>query len=1693
MTSAISVPENYPGGVYNIPVRFSKVNAETIVPLVVEYRVVGGSATVGKDFDFANYPLLSKGFLVYKDAGLDFADQPPSFIDVIPINITNDTEIEKSETITIGLFYPSSFIFTNITDITNAMGIVIGQVTNFAVAPTNFNLGPIRFHTITILDDDYATVSVAASASPALEEGQTPAQFIFHRTGPTDKAITAEFGVTGTASPNTDYVPIPRTVTFPAGVDTVTLDVIPIDDSTPEIAETVRVTLSRVVGGQLDAASSTAQILIIDNDGTMEFEQQDFTVAENIGTFKVPVQRYGSTNLTQSVDWVITGGTATLGLDYLSPSNGTLVFLPGELRKTISLVISNDTIVEPIETIQLALTNASGGTPLSGQSVTTVMIESDDTEFRFSTNRYAWSERTNNAPITIERAGPSKGAASVTLIVTNGSGIGGAAATSGLDFRGTNRVINFADGVSNVTFSVRILDDFLVEGDEIVSLSLTNASPGIGLGEKSASSLVILDDDCVIEFVSSTLRVNEFVGDAAINVVRRGGVLNTVAVDFRTADGTATGNVDFFRTNGSLTFLNNRNVIDTNGSGSIVFLPGQSNLTLRIPIFDDQIGEGEETFNVRLSNARVPGGSAVGGSVTLGALTNLLVAIRDDETAGSVDFPVAANIQAAGNVYSLALQLDGRLVFGGEFTEVNGFALPKIARLLPNGDLDTGFNPGVGAEGRVLAVASQPNGRIVIGGAFTDVDGVPRAGLARINQGGDLDTSFDVGTGALGTVRAVALQADGKLIIGGEFLRYASVNRTRLARVLSDGRLDTNFTAVVNATVHTILVQESGKILIGGEFTRVNTLNVQGIVRLNTDGSIDNDFKVGAGIPGIVYSITTQTNGGVIVGGSFTVPGGTAGQANVARFNPDGSLDITFASSGGPNGAVLALGVHSSGKIYAAGEFTSIAGLSRNRIARLRSNGNVDEGFDPGLGANATVRSLAVHPNSEVSIGGDFTKVNDIARGHVARLHGDDRLSVVGVEFAQAIYNVTENGSKATITLQRTGDPKVAFTVSAATSELGSTATAGLDYAPTNVLLTFGAGVKVQSFDVQIVNDTLIEPTETVNLILKDASPGVDLSGVANASISILDDEVSLQIGEAVYSGDENAGSITVKVIRQGLTNDAASVRLTSADGSARAGADYVPVNVIVNFGPGEVVKSIDVGLIDDFYREESETFTLTLSEPSSGVQLGLASSTVTIRDSDVEHIEVVATALASDPNHNGGVDIGEVVTLMVALRNTGTANTTNVNATVVPAVGVVLDAGDPQLQQFGALLVNGAPVSRPFTFGNTASLGSVINLTLQLSDGDRDLGLLVVPVALGAQSKTFSSAGGMNINDDGPANPYPSSIDVAGLPGAVTKLTLTLDGFSHPIPADVDMLLVAPNGSSSVIFSDVGGISGVENLVITLDDASALDLPILQPLSSGTFKPKNNKIDDIFPSPAPAGPYRNSTLDFKGIDPNGRWSLYVVDDSKQRGGSIRNGWRMSIATSGLLVPASDAGVEVTADPSPAFAGQALRYHVRVFNSGPGEAVGLSVTQTLPNDAVFVSATGTPTHPDGLLQWSIARLGVGAEQIFDVVIIPSGAGSLRTQVSVAQSNRDVFASNNSASLVTSIGAEQQVTLKIESSGSDVRISWPASAGNVVLESTGNLVGGGWQAVTADVTTNGGRKQVTLTPNSGPRFYRLRQP
>ena len=148
---------------------------------------------------------------------------------------------------------------------------------------------------------------------------------------------------------------------------------------------------------------------------------------------------------------------------------------------------------------------------------------------------------------------------------------------------------------------------------------------------------------------------------------------------------------------------------------------------------------------------------------------------------------------ANGPIYSVVPQADGKVLVGGD--------LPgRIARYNPDGSLDSGFNPGAGADGSVHAVSLQPDGKIVIGGAFTTYGGVARGGIARLNADGSLDTTFDPGAGANGTVHGLVLLSSGQLVIGGTFTSYAGVARSRIARLDATGALDATFANGANAT-----------------------------------------------------------------------------------------------------------------------------------------------------------------------------------------------------------------------------------------------------------------------------------------------------------------------------------------------------------------------------------------------------------------------------------------------------------------------------------------------------------------------------------------------------------------------------------------------------------------------------------------------------------------------------------------------------------------------------------------------------------------------------------------------------------------------------------------------------------------------------------------------------------------------------
>lgn len=203
----------------------------------------------------------------------------------------------------------------------------------------------------------------------------------------------------------------------------------------------------------------------------------------------------------------------------------------------------------------------------------------------------------------------------------------------------------------------------------------------------------------------------------------------------------------------------------------------------------------------------------------------------------------------------------------------------------------------------------------------------------------------------------------------------------------------------------------------------------------------------------------------------------------------------------------------------------------------------------------------------------------------------------------------------------------------------------------------------------------------------------------------------------------------------------------------------------------------------------------------------------------------------------------------------------------------------------------------------------------------------------------TFSNTNTIVINDsDSPptaAAPYPSTNVVSGLNGSISKVTVSLYGFAHTFPSDVDIVLVGPGGQNAIAMSNVGGSTTkmpVTNIDLTLDDDASAYLPVTNALVSGTFKPTQGDPNPFlfnFPPPAPPtaqlmGPHLSN---FKNTDPNGTWSLYVVDDSGGDSGVITGGWSLTISTppevlsikqqqTNSILSWPDAGYTLQASPS---------------------------------------------------------------------------------------------------------------------------------------------------------------------------------
>jgi uncharacterized repeat protein (TIGR01451 family)/uncharacterized delta-60 repeat protein len=1503
---------------------------------------------------------------------------------------------------------------------------------------------------------------------------------------------------------------------------------------------------------------------------------------------------------------------------------------------------------------------------------------------------------------------------------------------------------------------------------------LSGASPTNALGSPSTAILNIIDDETFNQppgTIDTTVDPSVgFNNNVQALIIQPDGKL-LAGGDFTTANGLSRNRIARLNPDGSLDATFSSTATNAGANDSVLALLSQTDRRILVGGRFSVISGAPRNFLARLNadgtidSTFNPGSGPdntvfalaetfVNGSRKLligGGFPNYntipssyLVRLNND---GSLDTTFNTGFGLNGTVFAIALQPDGKVVIGGDFTSVNGTSRNGIARLNSDGSLDLSFDPGAGASDSVRAIAIESDGRILLGGAFHNVNGVTLNHLARLNAGGSVDNTFSPGLGANDLVNSITIQPDTRIVLGGQFTLYDGVTRGRITRLNNDGTQDTmiNFGTGANSFVAAALVQTNGQIVLAGgftqydgqprnHFTRIYGGTVAGsgslefdspVYNVNEDatntivtvrrrggtsgppgapaGSISVSFTTSdgsakAGInylpvstnfvfqPGEVvesaiipvirdFAITTNLTVNLTLSNPQPPGGPTLGNSSSAQLfidNVDSAVTFSSPTYSAPEDALSGFAVISvlrSGSVagpasvdfftttngtagaytnyipttntitFVAGQFSNFVTVPLIHDPRAQGNTTVVMELTNALNTllfNPSIAILTIvdvdrvpgqfifaQTNYVVSEGAGMVTLNVLrTNGHTGvvtvnyatlpgtalpgikyvntngvltfadgetnkaigvgiidenQVEGNQSFSVVlsnptggasifgstsvpvtildndvGVALSSPVYVAPETDASITIGVNRVGtngvttvsyattngtaiagtnyvavsgtlsfasgesfktfavplihDPRVTgplsftlglfspsapakvyannpatitindadagfaftnanfYTVKSGTNVLISvlrsnantgivsvhyatadgTAQAGVDYIAANGVLTFSNGIALQSFLVPIINNKLVEGNTTFTVNLLNPSPGAQLVPPSTANVTITNDLAGLSFSSPVYSVNENGVSATITVLRSGFTTNTVSVDYSTADGTGKAGVNYVPTSGTFTFTNGDTAKTFVVQVIDDGIPNGDRTVLLNLRNPiGNAVLLNPSAATLNIVETDGSLIVPAGTALISESGPvDGTIEPGETVGMLFAFRNATGTNTANLVATLMPTNGISNPSGP---QNYGVLTVHGPSVSRPFSFTANGTNGQVITATFQLRDGNAPTNVAVVSFVLGRTANTFSNTAPIVINDGAAATPYPSVINVSGLPGAVTGTTVMLTNLNHTWPRDIDILLVSPAGQKSVLMAKTGSSFAVNNVTLTFDDAASSVLPQSSVLVSGTNRPTSYAaVPPPFPVPAPVGPYSTNLSVFNGSNPNGPWSLYVFDDTLFNSGIISNGWVLNLINSHPILGDADLGVSLTADPDPVIAGNNVTYNLSLINYGPGTATGILVSDAFPPGVALVSSTpsqGTVTNSPGQIAWTVNSLANGASANLTFVLQPAAAGVITNTATVTATSNDLNPEDDSTvSVVTAVAPTADLALALSDSPDPVLTS-----------------------------------------------------
>jgi uncharacterized delta-60 repeat protein len=333
----------------------------------------------------------------------------------------------------------------------------------------------------------------------------------------------------------------------------------------------------------------------------------------------------------------------------------------------------------------------------------------------------------------------------------------------------------------------------------------------------------------------------------------------------------------------------------------------------------------------------------------------------------------------------------GRIVFGGLFTSYSGLPFNRIVRINSDASVDETFNIGTGFDDAVYDVEPQSDNKILVGGFFDSYSGVSFGKIVRLNVDGSIDNTFIAGTGFNNVIFTIKVQSDGKILVGGGYTEYNGNSHPYLIRLNSDGSVDNTFNlgTGLNGPVYDIILQNDGKKIILGDFTSFDGNLHNRIVRLNDDGSIDNTFNSGTGFNGITYSGLIDEGQILVVGAFFEYNGQTNRQ--IVKLNSDGSIDNTFESGAGftrfSGISFSSTIIKYTDKYFVIGDFDNYNGGTANGLIQLNQDGSINVSFNYGTGllfSAGTFNTGIILNNGVHVVFGEFleyngSEVNDIA------------------------------------------------------------------------------------------------------------------------------------------------------------------------------------------------------------------------------------------------------------------------------------------------------------------------------------------------------------------------------------------------------------------------------------------------------------------------------------------------------------------------------------------------------------------------------------------------------------------------------------------------------------------------------------------------------------------------------------------